>query len=246
MTAWKTFDVEPSLLVAATKPQPTIPSSVEAKIETIWQNKRQQAPTLFNGHVFSATTLSPARIEGYWTEYRRVLAQMEEPDLFPILQLRPLAVTGLLSNSEGFIMGLRTETSIYMANYWQSPPAGTVENRTVPHEGFFPHTSLPIDLNEQILSETYEELGLTQHEVHVGLPLTTTEHEFTHIVDIGITLTTSLSFADIYDKWKALATKEYSKLDLLTFEEARASLLPSRFSPLVLTSSELLKAWRKK
>ncbi|OUI95592.1 phosphohydrolase [Acetobacter indonesiensis] len=203
----------------------------ESEINRLWADAQQKSPTLFNGCVFSADKVTATEIQGHWTEYRLVLAQMKKPTLFPILKLQPLAVIGLVKTPDGYILGRRHPSSLYQGNFWQSPPAGSIERR---HDG-----STQVDLAEQILAEAEEELGLPAHSLTVGNPSLIARHPGTRILDIGIQLETSLSFAEVKAKWQESGNTEYDQLALVTKAERESWLNRDDLLP---TSRALLQA----
>ena len=239
VSQWKTTELRPGLQAHATRPMPDIPLATEAKVASAWAEALLASPRLFNGTVFSADTITAGRIEGHWTEYRRVLAQMRNPDLFEALRIRALAVNGLLECADGLVLGRREPGSIYQPGTWQSPPAGSVERRT---ESSLQGTE--VDLSEQVLAECEEELGISARDVVVRCPVAAIEHPESHIVDVGILLQTHLSFAEIEVAWAASGNREYDRLSLLTYPEACQDSLSGKLL-LLSTTRILLEAWLK-
>src|ERR1700733_13030434 len=90
-------EVDPTVQVRVVRPMPALDATLDATVEQLWRAAAQRvaeggAGTLFNGRVFSADRITPTEITGHVTEFRRIVAQMEHPDLFAALGLRPLAV----------------------------------------------------------------------------------------------------------------------------------------------------------
>lgn len=200
---WETILLNPSITTSITPIDKKLPLSLEKEVEDIWNNKKKQFPKLFNGRIFNVESINSDTIIGHWTEYKRVLAQTEKPELYPALIIRSLAVIGLIQCPEGFILGKRTVKSVYLPGYWQSPPAGTVESRDGSDE---------VDLIQQLYAEAEEELGLHAHHLMDPRIISATEHTDTHIIDIGILLKTNLSFQEVSDLWKQNNNPEYDEL----------------------------------
>ncbi|MBB2201261.1 NUDIX hydrolase [Gluconacetobacter tumulisoli] len=212
----------PGLTVQTVRPMPTLPPEIDARIEAIWQARLALQPRLFNGRVFTAEQVRAGRIAGHWSEYRRVLAQMTQPELFKVLRLNPLAVNGVLHTPDGTVLGRREAGSTYLAGCWHTPPAGSVESRLGEDD---------VDLNRQILAEAEEELGLPPALLTVHGPFRAVRHPGTRIVDIGIRLSTDLPFADVRHHWKETGNGEYDALAVVPRGReaewtARADLLP--------------------
>lgn len=200
---WETISLDPTCSVHVFNKQIELSSNVKDQIEHIWYVKKQAFPNLFNGRIFTVTSLSPHQITGYWTEYKYALAQMENREFYNTLLLQPLAVTGLICCKDGFILGKRSQKAIYLPNYWQSAPAGNVESR---------HEENAVDLYQQLFIEAKEELGLEQELFSTIHILNATIHPRTHITDIGMMLHTNLSFQQIYKYWQENQNTEYDEL----------------------------------
>ncbi|GBQ67447.1 phosphohydrolase [Ameyamaea chiangmaiensis NBRC 103196] len=197
---------------------PPLAPEVEARVDALWDAARDARPTLFNGRVFSADAIAPDLITGHWTEFRRVFAQMRDPGLVGALNLRPLAVVGVLQAPEGIVVGQRAADAIYQPGRWQACPAGSVESRDGDDT---------VDLHAQLLAEADEELGLDATAVRVGRPLVGVEHPGTRIVDLAFMLHTALPIPEIEARWKARANREYAALRaLVPTSDQHATLTP--------------------
>ncbi len=220
---WPLLRLSPSCTVTTTELVSRHTPEAEADITRIWAEACRKTPTLFNGCVFSADRVTRTGISGHWTDYRSVLAQMKKPALFAQLRLQPLAVIGLLETPEGYILGRRHPSSLYQGNFWQSPPAGSIERRG---------ESTAVHLDEQLLAEAEEELGLKAESLTIGPPRLIARHPGTRILDIGIPMRTALSFSAVEACWKNSANQEYDQLALVPHAEIadwlkRPDLLPT-------------------
>lgn len=229
---WPLLPLSPSCTLTVTTHAPQHTADIEAEITRIWAAACQTNPSLFNGCVFSADRVTRTAISGHWTDYRSVLAQMKNPALYPHLRLQPLAVIGLLETPEGYVLGRRHPSSLYQGNFWQSPPAGSIERRG---------ESTAVNLAEQLLAEAEEELGLTAESLHVGSPRLIARHPGTRILDIGIPMRTPLSFSAVTACWESSANQEYDQLALVPPAEIDAWLNRTDLLP---TSRALLDATR--
>lgn len=200
---WETIILKSSLKINSVSCKKKYSSRLENEVNTIWEKKKRQFPKLFNGRVFNVEQLTPSVIDGYWTEYKYVLAQTERPDLYPELSIKSLAVIGLIQCPQGFVLGKRTVRSVYLPGYWQSPPAGTVESRDGEDN---------TNLLTQLYAEAQEELGVSQNNLFNPRILSATEHSNTHIIDIGILVETKLSFQEIQALWLKNNNPEYDEL----------------------------------
>lgn len=207
---WRCEQLHPDVRLLVHKSEPVLTPDVEQRVQAIWDDSCTLRPGLFNGRIFCMERITPDCIEGYWTEYRRALAQIADPTIFGETPLHQLAVCGLLRCADGVVLARRHPASLYLGGFWQSPPAGTVEMR---EEGQM------LSLANQLLAETEEELGLMACDVSIGPPRLAVIHARTAIVDIGISLTTPLSFAALREKWKAGGNREYDQLTVISDDQ---------------------------
>lgn len=229
---WPVLRLSPSCTITVTPPVSRHTAETETEITRIWAQACQKTPALFNGCVFSADRVTCSDISGHWTDYRSVLAQMKNPALFTQLRLQSLAVVGLLETPEGYVLGRRHPSSVYQGNFWQSPPAGSIERRG---------NSTAVHLDEQLLAEAEEELGLTAESLTIGPPQLIVRHPGTRILDIGMPMRTPLSFSAVEAHWKNEANQEYDQLALVPHADIEAWLDRPDLLP---TSRALLAAAR--
>ncbi|WP_215746635.1 hypothetical protein [Gluconobacter sp. P1C6_b] len=221
---WPVTPLNPDLVVRVGRSMPALSPEIEARVMSHWDAALAEYPNLYNGRVFCADVIGPDIINGHWSEYRRVLAQMREPDLYGPQMLRPLAVVGLLRTRDGIVIGQRSEHSIYLPGYWQGAPAGNVESR----EG-----EAEINLAAQLLAECHEELGLTDTDCQVGACLLACEHPQTHIVDVGMDIAITVDFETLQERCHRLGNAEYQALRLIQPDtQLPARLVPTLFAML--------------
>ncbi|MBS1052210.1 hypothetical protein [Gluconobacter kondonii] len=224
-SAWPVTPLAPQVAVRIARPMPDLSPAIESRVASHWNAALAKHPTLYNGRVFCADVINAEIISGHWSEYRRVLAQMREPDLYGTYFLRPLAVVGLFRTTDGIVIGQRSEHSLYLPGYWQGAPAGNVESR----DG-----EAQIDLAAQLMAECLEELGVSKAECQIGRCLLACEHPQTHIVDAGMEIATELDFEALQERCSRLGNAEYQTLMLIRPDTP----LPS---PLVPTLAAMLE-----
>ena len=212
-----------ALRVTVTRPMPALSRALDAEVEALWRVACARvaaggAGALFNGRVFSADTFAPDAITGHLTEFRRIVAQMERPSLFDALEIRPLAVCGVVRCADGVVFGRRHPGAIYQADMWQLPPAGSVDAHAVGADGV-------VALDRQLLAELQEELGLSADDVDSLVPLCVVEHPDSHVSDLGIALRSRLDGAAIRAAHAKRGNGEYPTLRIVGFKELPAFLL---------------------
>ena len=76
-------DIASGVQLRIVRAMPALPAALEAEIERLWSAAQaRMGGSLFNGLVFSADTIAADLISGHWTEFRRIVAQMDRPGLF--------------------------------------------------------------------------------------------------------------------------------------------------------------------
>ncbi len=210
-------ELAPQLAVRVTRPMPPLAAEIDARVEYLWREAALRveaggAGRLFNGSVFSADRITPTAITGHMTEFRRIVAQMEAPSLFPALTLRPLAVGGVLRCRDGVAFGRRPPSAVYQPGMWQLPPAGSVDASALGADG-------TIDLAAQVLTELSEELGLSASSVTVPSPICLVEHPGSHVCDLGMALTTTVAAQVLLDTHRTDGNGEYDPLRVIGFPD---------------------------
>ncbi len=203
---WLVHPLAQDLRVQVARSMPELPGALDAEVERLWAlAQRRLGGVLFNGRVFSTDAIEPHRITGHWTEFRRVVAQMERPELFDALALRPTATGGTLVCADGVLFGRRPADAIYQAGLWQLPPAGSLDPGAAGPDG-------RVDIMAQIFAELSEELGMDRAAIAQTSVLCAAEHAGSHVLDIGITLHTYVCEADIRAAHAARGNTEYRAL----------------------------------
>jgi len=225
------------VVVQVARAMPELRVPLDAEVERLWRTAMQRvaaggAGRMFNGRVFSAENITPHLITGHLTEYRRVVAQMEQPALFAELGIRSLAVCGVLRCAGGMVFGQRHQAAVYQPGMWQLPPAGSVDAGAVRADG-------TLDLRRQLLRELGEELGLPPDAVSEPRPVCVVEHPGSHVSDLGLALVTSWSADAVLAAHRRSGNAEYARM--LVVPEARlAEFLAELGDELVPPAREFL------
>jgi hypothetical protein len=214
---WPVYEVAPDLRVRVVREMPHLSAEVDAEVERLWQAAQaRHAGRLFNGRVFSAATITPHLISGYWSEYRRIVAQMARHELFSAIGTRPLAVGGVILGPDGVVFGRRPASSIYQAGEWQLPPAGSVDDGAARAGG-------EINFMHQLIAELQEELGMNATAIRNPRPLCIVEHASdgagSHVLDLGIGLQTEFTAEMIGAAHASGGNAEYDLLAVVAVAE---------------------------
>ena len=216
MEEWQVHALAPDVEVAVVGEMAPLPDGVEEVVERLWQDSRRRFPSLFNGRVLTVDAITPHRIACRWTEYRRVAAQFRDTGLFEALRVRPLAVCGPLLCADGVVLGRREAGAVYLAGFWQVPPAGNVDARVV-QDGV-------ADFRAALLHEAEEELGIAPEDVTGMSPLCAVEHPGTHVVDIACRMETRLDAGGVLAAHDRARDRELDELRIVPIPDLPAAL----------------------
>jgi hypothetical protein len=231
MPPFAVHPVSPELEVRVSREMPRLAPALETRSDTRWARASARveaggAGRMFNGQVFSIDAITPERITGHLSEYRRLVAQIEDNALFADLGVRSLAACGVLRCADGVVFGRRPSAAIYQASLWQPCPAGSVDGGARGLDG-------TMDYRAQLLTELREELGLGAEVISDITPLCVVEHAGSHVCDLGMAVRTTLSADAIQEAHRVRGNAEYDPLriipvaDLCAFISwAGASLVP--------------------
>jgi len=217
MESFVVHPVRPDVEVRIIRPMPRLQAALEARIDALWSAASTRvaaggAGRLFNGRVFSIDTIAPERITGHLTEYRRLVAQLEDHALFGELGIRSLAACGVLSCSAGVVIGRRPAAAIYQPGMWQLCPAGSVDGGAARPEG-------TMDYRAQLQTELQEELGISPEVIGAITPLCVVEHAGSHVSDLGMAVCTTLSADAIRAAHRTRGNGEYDPLRIVPVTE---------------------------
>ena len=189
------------------------PQALESEVEMLWRAEQERrGESLFNGNILSAVEITQAGILGRVAEYRHLVAQRARPQLFDYLQVRPVAVSGLLQCADGIVFGRRARTVTQHPGLWELVPSGGLDTSKVSESGV-------IDYRAQLLTELLEELGINANSVSSIRPFSLVEDSGSHVIDIGIALASQLSAAQVLRAHREAKTKEYAELRVLSVDE---------------------------
>lgn len=210
-----------------------LPADSDAEVDRLWQAAQLRAGgTLFNGRMFSATEVTPDRVRGRLAEYRCWLAQRARPALFARLQVRPVAVSGLLECADGILFGRRAGSLTQDAERWELCPSGALEVGEV-------RAGAEVDYRAQVLTELREEIGIGADQVTAITPFCLVHDAHSHVWDIGIALSTALTTEEILSLHRTTASDEYSELRVVP-RATLAAFVAHQGTDLVAVSAALI------
>jgi 8-oxo-dGTP pyrophosphatase MutT (NUDIX family) len=223
---WRVHTIAADAVLRIGREQEALPPALERAVALLWQTARARNAALFNGRVFSADTVAPHLLTGHMAEFRRMLAQIARPDLGAALQLRPVAVVGVLLCPDGVVIGQRDSAAVYQPGFWQTPPAGSVDAGALRPDG-------TLDPQRQLLAELQEELGVPASAVENLAPICMVEHPGSRVLDIVYRIALSWSAGAVLEAHRRHGNGEYARLDVLEHRtlSAAAAALGTQLTP---------------
>ncbi|MBV8225308.1 MAG: hypothetical protein JO232_08985 [Verrucomicrobia bacterium] len=208
--------------------------SLQREIETIWLAEISRTGSkVFNGSLFSVEQVSDQTVTGRFVEYRSYVAQIRRPELFSELRIQPLAVTGLLRNTDGIFFGYRSPGVAQQPNFWELIPAGGIDRKCLAENGEI----VPI---RQLLAELEEEVGLAPADVSASRLVSFCEDPEHHMFDLVWELQTTLDTTKVLSSHAALPATEHAKIICVPWRDLDRFL--AKDSPGVLPSNRDLLA----
>jgi hypothetical protein len=210
----------------------SLSASVESEVDSLWlAEQRQRKVPLFNGSIVSAVEILPVGILGRAVEYRHWVAQRARPELFDVLHVRPIAVSGLLECADGTVFGRRGVEMMQDAGLWELVPSGGLDARN--------RAAGEVDYRAQCMMELREEIGIDSDQVSSVRPFCLVEDLDAHVLDIGVAMESALVADAVLRAHRTAASKEYDELRVVP-RAALAEFGRSESSQLVRVSAALL------
>jgi len=185
--------------------------AIDGQVTEFWRVEQEsRGYRLSDGRIFHLSEYTQDYLRIQPAEYRYSLARQRVPHLVDLgLDIRPLAVTGILLCGDGIVLGRRGEGVATDAGLWEPSPAGGL--------------SQP-DPKMQVLEELEEELGLSASQLEAPEACGLVEDQVSGVFDIIFRLRTSTSFQEVQRAQSKLRTNEYSELTAVRPPEIEAFL----------------------
>lgn len=219
-------------------PLAAMDADLEQEVARLWraeQTRRGSAGALFDGPILSAVEVAPNRVAGRVGRYRQLIAQRARPELYARLNIRPVAVAGILVCDDGLVFGRRIESVTEAPGQWETVPAGGVDASHVDDRG-------RIDYRAQILTELEEEVGIPGDEVSAVQPFCLADDTQSRNVEVGIVVRVARNGGDVLAAHEQCASREY--MELAVVQPTKVHDFVARLSePLVEVSEAILNRY---
>lgn len=174
--------------------------------DELWAEAQAKQPgTLSDGSIFNVTGLDGSTIQGHFISYKIFFAYRQQPQLFPNLEVRPLAVTGVCHCAGGILFGKRSRRVTQDPGLWEFAPSGGIDSSSGGHHG-------NVDYGLQFAQEFTEETGLSAELISEIRPICVVEDASSHVFDIVAHLILSESSKEFERALASVRNDEYQEL----------------------------------
>ena len=201
MSAVNTYPLNPDCKIDVGMPWAP-PKSIMPRVEEIWSfEKKRRGNQLTNGQIYSLSGFRIDQISICISEYKYIVAKRRDPDLAAQgLNIRPLAVTGVLICADGVILGQRGSGVDGDVGLWEPAPAGGLSHR---------------DPKVQVLEELQEELGIVPSNIISAEICGLVEDIESSVFDIVFRLHVDATEKDIRANYLESGSDEYSDIIII-------------------------------
>lgn len=157
------FDIAylPSAFRLIRKEAPLFTPEIEKRVDELWQVATQNTGAfLYNGMIFSACTVKENFIEGFFIEYKYLIAQQMDARLKNVLNICPVSIVGYLTCQDGILFAKRQSWLATHAEQWSFSPSSYLSLDVLSHDGaldydkaFLVSLKQEININPADLSE---------------------------------------------------------------------------------------------
>lgn len=175
-----------------------------SRVEAIWERESAARPGLFNGRIFSLESISGSEACGFFAEYKWYVAQLADPSLFDELQVRSLAVSGLVVARGYVFFGLRKPHLAVEGGLWELVPSGTIHGEARESDG-------SVSWRAVFREELAEELGISPPVVQARA-FALVEDTGTRIWELGVAVEMDVDHREVLAGFTSIPHTEHSEI----------------------------------
>ncbi len=150
---------------------------VQTEVERIWKKEKEaRGDALYNGKLLSLLSMDATCLVGEVVDYKHFLAQHSDPSLFEKIKIVPVAVTGIVSVENKYLIGKRSKRVLTHQGLMEFVPSGGVEQGIMQSGTLYP--------SQQLLLELFEETGMELTVVEAITPFAVIKQGIQGPVDI--------------------------------------------------------------
>jgi len=192
-----------------------------AVVDNLWAEAQEEQPgTLSDGSIFNVINIDGPTIRGHFIAYKVFFALRRQPEFFPNLCVKPLAVTGVSHCADGIVFGRRSDHVAQDSGLWEFAPSGGLDYSSRRSDGI-------VDFRNQLAREFTEETGLQSELISKVRPWCVVGDASNDVFDIVAHLTLNEPPQEIKRALATVRNDEYQEFkivkdeDISSFLEAR-------------------------
>lgn len=213
---FKVYPFVPGGIVEAPGEPREFGEEIGREVEALFAaGNRRRGGKMFDGLTFSVENLDDQRVVGRFVRYSLLVAQLAKPDLFDVLRVRPLGVSGLVTCADGIVFGRRHAAMTLDAGLWELGPSGGVDSSSRDGNG-------RIDVVGQICDEMREEIGIGREHVMSASPFALVENCDNHVIEVAVDIAVSLDGREIRRLFREVGSGEYTELAVVPPDQIRS------------------------
>ena len=142
-------------------------------------------------------------------EYKYFYAQSKHPDLFALLNITILAVSGITICGNSIVIGKRSVNSLQDPGSWELTPSGSIE---------VPDLLLKIDTNcakDQVIVELEEEIGVLSREIENISFIGCLRDTDAHVIDLLFAVKITTSRKELHSRFLYTISDEYTVIRII-------------------------------
>jgi len=200
------------LSIQSVAPPPVPPPSVVDRVDALWADEvRARGGRLTNGRILSARRCDGPALEVWESSYKHWIAQRRDASLAPWLNVRPLAVSGIVRIGASVALGRRSRDTTQDSGLWDLPPSGGIEAGRC-DDG----VSVLDAASQQIVSELDEELNVPASQL-AGPPrlVALMVDDASNVIDLVFDLRLVLDGEVLLARFRDRTNWEYDELRLV-------------------------------
>lgn len=154
MSSFQAIDIKEGFRILIIEERQELSKELSDRIEHLWNEECQKrgAP-LKNNQILSLVRLESDALIGRFVPYKHYLAQLLDHKLKKKLFIRPVAISGVTSCGDQFLIGKRSKNVTQYPECYEFVPSGSIDLGADEHP-------LQVDLRRQFVREFEEETGM--------------------------------------------------------------------------------------
>ena len=203
-------------------------------VNQIWREALLNSnQNLFDGPIYTVRSITSDKLQVEKSSYKYFYAQLNGISSNAD-RIRPLAVTGVLSVENGYVLGLRnSRETTQSGGKWELVPSGSVEH-TDSEELLFEEVA------DQIKIEAQEEIGISGSDLNVTFTNIALENNVSGVVDLIFVLDTTKSMKWLSTQFSNSLNSEYTQLKWIPKSKDMLAPWLSRNKSLLVEESSLI------